>query len=203
MVRLLTCVLVLCAAGCGDECVPQVGTCNCGICLDDFGCNTDPESDPCSCAGECGGSGGQGGTGGQGTPADPSTVDGVIEQLEDRKNELASAYCSCRAFLDDLQNTLLVVIDQETCIAEVTGSGGDFECLSRNFGSDPAEAVPGLACNVEAYSEATTCVEALQCSADEAPGATECFFDFDDRVDRCDFGSLSSEDPPELLECFL
>ena len=202
MGRLLGCVLVLVAAGCGDECVPQVGTCNCGVCVDDFGCSANPGLDPCRCLGECGGSGGQGGAGGEGTPTDPTTVDGVIEEREDQKSELAMVYCGCRAFLDDLEGVLQMAIDQEACFAGLTGSDADLECLSRNFGDDPPAAVPGLACDLEAHVEATTCVEALQCGADAAPAATQCFFDFDDRVDGCDFGSISSADPPDLLECF-
>lgn len=69
MGRLLTLVMLIACDDANlrsvDECIPEVGTCKCGICIDDFGCNTTPELDPCLCLGECGGSGGDGGSGGE------------------------------------------------------------------------------------------------------------------------------------------
>ncbi|MEM8605898.1 MAG: hypothetical protein AAGF92_02235 [Myxococcota bacterium] len=211
--RVLALMLLVAAAGCDDECVPRINSCECGLCVDDFGCNS-PDADPCRCFGECGGSGGEGahggeggsggrgGVGGQGMPADPETTNGVIQLREEQKRALATVYCSCRAFLDDLEAAFQAAVDEETCVAGLTTPDADFECLSRNFGSEPRDAVPGLACDLDANVEATACIEALECGADDAPQATECFFDLDDRIDGCDFGSISSEDPPELLECF-
>lgn len=58
--------MVTVVGACGDECVPQVGTCNCGICVDDFGCRDPANRDSCRCGGDCAHGEGEAGAGGEG-----------------------------------------------------------------------------------------------------------------------------------------
>ncbi|MGB5811225.1 MAG: hypothetical protein WBG86_11880 [Polyangiales bacterium] len=134
------------------------------------------------------------------------TVDGVLARLPDRQVELTKVYCDCPAFLADLVGQLDIVFDRDVCVGEFSPSAEtleSYDCLSRNFGDDPPEAVPGLACELDANSEAIACIERLSCGVRDAPEATECILDFDNRIDDCDLGSLSAGDPPDLLECLL
>lgn len=134
------------------------------------------------------------------------TVDGVLAQLPGRQVELTKAYCDCPAFLADLVGELDIEFDRDRCVAVFSPSEEtleSYDCLSRNFGDDPPEAVPGLACELDANSEAIACIEPLSCGVEDAPEATECVIAFVGRIDDCNLGSLSSADPPDLLECLL
>lgn len=128
------------------------------------------------------------------------TVNEVVRELDQREEEFASAFCGCGPFLETLEEFAGRSFTEEECVAALSTSDEVWTCLRENVGSEPADTVRGLRCELEVRTEAVSCVEPLTCTEEDSSKAMDCLESMEEGLEMCDFGSGGSGDPS--VECF-